>query len=253
VPSIYATHDDTVRLINIQIGSGCTLCPELEVLIPYDTSKASVSGGFNNDTGTWVREKPIFQEHWKHYTYEYGENIIFVDMYPNLQWQGRSKIIVLSDYINAREDSPYSIKQGIINGTSWIAKYWNSTINRNLAGCQTAIIDSHDWKNLLNDTLTYFHHECDPEFTNIQTIKKVIISNSTVNTSYNVEKYLEHYTPTLAEYCKDKYPCVYQYEGPAWIWTVVEWYKADLVSHEELQRMLAWCVFRVTDVLPIYK
>ena len=72
MPSIYAIHDDAVRLINIQIGSGCTLCPELEVLIPYDTSKASVSGGFNNDTGIWVREKPIFVEHWNHYTFLLG-------------------------------------------------------------------------------------------------------------------------------------------------------------------------------------
>ena len=252
VPSIYATHDDTVRLINIQIGSGCTLCPELEVLIPYDTSKASVSGGFNNDTGTWDREKPIFVEHWNHYTYEYGKNIIFVDMYPDLQWLGRSKVIVLSDHINER-DGQTNLRTGIINGTEWIAQYWNSTMNRNLQGCQTATIDSHDWKNLLDDTLRYFHHECDPEFTNVQTVKKVIISNQTTTIPFNTEKWLEYYTPTMAEYCKDKYPCVYQYEGPAWILNLVEWYKADKISHDELIQALAWLVHRVTDVLPIYK
>ena len=250
VPSIYATHDDAVRLMVIQLGSGCSFCPELEDLIPYDTSKASVSGGFSNDTGTWIREKPVFDQHWKHYTYEYGENIIFVDMYPNLEWEGRSKNIILSDWINARDGN---IKQGMLNGTGWIAKYWNSTINRNLTGCDWATIDSRNWQEFLDDTIRYFHHECDPEFTNVETIERVIISNQTTTKQFPIKQWLENHTPTIAEYCKDKYPCVYQYEGPAWIWTVVEWYKADLVSHEELQQMLAWCVYRVTDVLPIYK
>ena len=251
IPLVYATHDDTVRLINIQIGSGCTLCPELEVLIPYDTSKASVSGGFNNDTGTWVREKPVFQNHWQTYQFDYGKNIVFVGMYPDLQWKSHQKTIILSDYIQSKKFG--SIQQGVINSTSHIIQYWNATINRNLSGCSTATIDSHDWKNLLNDTLTYFHHECNPEFTNIETIKKVIISNKTKTTGVSLKDWLEPKFQTLGDWCKDKHPCVYQYEGPAWIWTVVEWYKADLVSHEELQQMLAWCMYRVTDVLPIYK
>ena len=34
MPSIYATHDDAVRLMVIQLGSGCSFCPELEDLIP---------------------------------------------------------------------------------------------------------------------------------------------------------------------------------------------------------------------------
>ena len=244
---VYANHDEKVRLLVIQLGSGCTFCPELYELLEYDNSRPEVSGGFSNDTGTWIRDKPVFIEHWKMYQMEYGQDIRFVEMYPNLQWNLKTKTIVISDYI----DKDKKGKLGIINTTSHIAHYWNMTINRNMGGCSTATIDSHDWKNILDDTIRFMHYDCDIEMTNVETIKKIIVSNKTKTVSLNLEKWLDKRTQTIGEYCADKYPCVYQYEGPAWIWNVVEWYKNDQISKDELLKMLAWSYMKITNVLPI--
>ncbi len=216
----------------IMIFSDCPICPSLEELIPWDNSNQSISGKFVNDTGSYSREAPYYENHILYYDLEDTDLILFVEpKFENHDITRNQKITIVDDF------SIIPPGQKIVNGTTY--HYENRiTFDR----CSRATIAVIDWQNILNDTITYMKNHCDEEFTNIQTVFYDQVYDEVKANPYPwIPAIVHNNTIDIGEYCKDKYPCVWEWNAPEWVKKVGVWYEEKAITHLEYDYLLAWC------------
>ena len=221
-------------------SSGCENCPNIYELIEYDNSNQDISGSFIVIDNATVKTTAQNKHHLKWYNHHMtNSTIIFVE--PKAidiwSWIGKVKSITIVPFFSFDHSSM------IINGTTTHKE--NRVVSNNCHKAQISATwnnGSSAWRYILNDTITYMAHSCDADYT---------IVNSTINTHWNIEKktgitpynWVHKYNDnfiTLADWCKDKYPCPEYYWDLAWGNTVLNWYNDGLIEHETFDIMLTW-------------
>ena len=222
-------------------SSGCKNCPNIYELIEYDTSDQEISGKFVVIDNSTVKTFPQKDEWRSWYNYFYtNSTIVFVEP------QAKDFVLFKAQVKNIKIVQFFQLDRSnaIINGTT------THTENRNVSNnCHDASISAtwsngtSAWRFLLEDTITYLAHNCDPAFT---------VVNSTVITHHEIKKQPPS-TPygwvhkgtirmvTLAEWCFDKYPCPeFVWDSPEWAKTVLTWYNDELIDHNTFDRYIIW-------------
>lgn len=220
-------------------SSGCENCPTIYELIEYDNSDQEITGKFIVIDNATVKTK--FQnENWRAWYNHFYTNstIIFVEPVTDdiWGWTGKTKNITIVPFFQL----DYSNE--IINGTTTHIE--NRVVSNN---CHDAKISAtwnngtSAWRHILNDTITYFSHNCDVGHT---------IVNSTITTQWEIKKpsmtpykWVHDYGDkfvTMADWCYDKYPCPEYYWDLAWGNTVLNWYNDGLIDHNTFDILLTW-------------
>jgi hypothetical protein len=55
-----------------------------------------------------------------------------------------------------------------------------------------------------------------------------------------VHDWVKYRMVDIAEYCRDKYPCQYEWAAPEWAKTVMSWYYDKMITQLEFDRFLIW-------------
>ena len=214
----------------IMIFSKCPTCPSMEELIPWDNSFQAISGKFLNDTGSYSREAPYYEHHLKWYSINADDTVIFVELKTNLYDKAKTQQITIVD-----DFSIIPKNQDIVNGTTY--HYEN---RMTFDSCKRATIAVTDWENLLQDTITYMVNQCDEEFTNIQTVFYDQIQEYPKTAEPTYSPWVHHRILDIGEYCRDKYPCAWEWNAPEWVKKVGVWHEERMITHMEYDRILAW-------------
>lgn len=156
---------------------------EINVLFP-DTSEPHISGGFVTDeSGYYHRENKKMHNHFNYYKY-HDQSVTWIDP-PGDVIEKIPRIII------AANDFEYKIGQQTITNSSYVVgqnRYVSST-------CTYIIISGDDWLFLLGDSIQYLLHNCNPEYTNYNEIRKIeweaTKHDITTTAKYQLEKWIE--------------------------------------------------------------
>tara|TARA_Y100001949_G_scaffold173622_1_gene179552 strand:+ start:350 stop:1159 length:810 start_codon:yes stop_codon:yes gene_type:complete len=231
-------------------SSGCADCPNIYELIRYDTSNQDVSGSFIIVNNATIREPPQHPEHMNWYKrFVTNSTVIFVEPtshnYYGLIKSNIKKITIIPFF-------EYDRSGVIVNGTTTHTEKRVITHNCNKASISATWSNgTSSWQFLLDDTINYMAHNCDPEFTMV---------NGTIYTDWNITEtknnpstYLHNRMVTLSEYCHDKYPCP-DYVWDHWGNDVLTWYNQGKITHLIFDNFLSWMYNNeLIEVIPYHE
>ncbi len=249
IPFVFAEHDqESIHYLAI-IKPSCENCPELEQLVGFDTSNPQVSGSFNEKNGILIREDSQYgDKHWYWYYPEYkGQTIVFVDIPLSLNNAGvHVQKIKIHQEVKIYPQSSSSIFDEDGNLMAWhIEHRWHEP------SCNEAVISSNNWVDLLMDTIRFMEHNCNEEFTNIETRVYEIIQEKPKHDIFR--QYVHNKMVKLGEWCATQYPCpVYSWDVPEWMQMVKSWYESDDITHDTYDRFLSWTYNQklITEIPP---
>jgi hypothetical protein len=179
----------------ITTSSACIDCPtfdELNAIFP-DTSNQQVSGHFEDG----IRQKAPMKQHFQWYRYS-DQSVIWLDP--------PADIITRANHIEiVNEVQPYKLgveSMVMHNNTAILGKdRWVDD------RCNNAIIPKDNWIMMLGDTIRYMKHDCNPEFTSINSTMYIKTEKSfqDITTSYKwqLEKWISEVKEKCLLICKE--------------------------------------------------
>lgn len=177
-------------------------CPDYQMIATVfpDTTLPQLSGGFDVIDGIYQRDNQQKNKHYEFYRTN-GKSNQWLD--PPADTQSRIKMI---------EIRPSLPEYKIHNSTKMILNNDNYSFERFLghsryvdASCMKAAITSENWIFVLADTINYLHNNCDPNSTELNTIKKI----STVKTIIDIRESRDYQHKLWIQHIKEN--CIFEY------------------------------------------
>ena len=140
-------------------------------LMKYDNSSAKYSGALVKSGDDVKREKSKYQNNLAFY-YSSSKFTVFVDP-PKAVTTQMPNIIIVSNLVEYHDTGQFKImenKTAKNDIKATVSKRTYSTARFVDAGCFNAVIQYQNWQLLLPDTIQYLYHNCDPNYTKINTI-----------------------------------------------------------------------------------
>lgn len=160
--------DSCILLIKLNHSNPCPDYATIETLFP-DTSLHQISGGFEVIDGFKQRTNDQLNKHYEYYRTD-GKSAQWLD--PPADVLTRIKIIEIRPSLPDYKLKGNSTIMMLNNDTNSFERYLGHSRYVD-DSCLTAAITSENWIFNLADTINFLHNDCDPNSTEMNTIKKI--------------------------------------------------------------------------------
>jgi len=192
--------------IGIELSQSClimiknnfvTNCPSYEDIINLDTSNTRISGNFITIDGFFHRDVPPLQKSWRWYDMDKTARI-FVDPPSGMSDKIRMILIVpnFDTYYQKNDMIRPHIGSDNMQEQDRILYH-----DRYMKGCKEATINAGNWKNLLGDTITYMQNDCNPSFTQIDTVEIISVNKTQFDISTSWKWKNDIWMNWIKEFC----------------------------------------------------
>jgi len=165
--------------VGISLSSSCIAllqfpesspCPDYQMInvVFTDTTLPEISGGFELIDGLYQRNSKQLNDHYEYYRTD-NQTAQWID--PPADVATRIKTIEIRPSLPEYKLKGNSTLMMLNNESDEFERFMGHS-RYVTPNCMSAAITADDWLFVLGDTIQYLKHNCDPDFTNLDTITK---------------------------------------------------------------------------------
>lgn len=187
------------------VKAGSKACPSYHDLVSFDNSIPAYSGSFKDVNGFYQRVPTKYPNSMGFYQYDPTFRV-FVDPIKTAKIPLVTIETQIPEYHAADQRKIQEIKNGDLVDSKAIQSSRLYSVDRYVdPTCSYASISAKSWKTLLPDTIDFMKHDCDPNYTNVQTVKNDV-KTITVHDVATSNKYkLDRFYQTAIKDCTKSY------------------------------------------------